>query len=147
MQGQFESSAEPFDASTWQWGPVHENFFEVGTCPGACVSGEDGFLYMCRAGELAAFKDATWKVVASLPNEVNEITYVVTWQGKLLVIDTPRFGEPHTAYVLDTKPYTWTKMAIPKALLRALKCKFLLCIVLLNNVLLSSSLRECTVYI
>ncbi|EXC25817.1 F-box/kelch-repeat protein [Morus notabilis] len=115
MQGQFESSAEPFDASTWQWGPVNEDFFEVGTCPRTCVSGDDGCLYMCRAGELAAFKDATWKVVANLPNEVKEIAYVVTWQGKLLVIGSPRFGEPHMAYVLDTKQYTWTKMAVPEA--------------------------------
>ncbi|PON58922.1 F-box domain containing protein [Trema orientale] len=110
MQGQFESSAEVFDASTWQWDQVHEDFLDATSCPRTCVSGEDGLLYMCRAGEVAALANDTWKVIGTLPNEVHEIAYVLTWQGKLLVIGSPRFGEPHTAYVLDTKQYTWTKM-------------------------------------
>lgn len=114
MQGQFESSAEAFDVSTWQWGQVHEEFFKAGTCPRTCISGEDGLVYMCRAGEVVASKDGTWTVIATLPNEVKEIAYVLTWQGKLLVIGSPGFGEPHATYVLDTRRNTWTKMAMPE---------------------------------
>lgn len=112
MQGQFESSAEAFDACTWQWGPVHEDFLEASSCPRTCVSGENGVLYMCRAGEVAALMDDTWKVIGNLPNEVREIAYVVTWQDKLLVIGSPMFGEPHAAYVLDIERYTWTKLTV-----------------------------------
>ena len=114
MQGQFESSAEAFDVSTWQWDPVHEDFLEASSCPRTCVSGDDGVLYMCRAGEVAVLKDDTWKVIANLPNELREIAHVVSWQDKLLVIGSPRFGEPHTAYVLDLCKYTWTRAPVPE---------------------------------
>ncbi|KAM6585841.1 hypothetical protein CsatB_012843 [Cannabis sativa] len=115
MQGQFESSAEVFDVSTWKWDPVCEDFLEASSCPRTCVSGgNNGLLYMCRTGEVAALENDTWKVIGSLPNEMREIAYVVTWQDKLLVIGSPSFGEPHIAYVFDTKNYTWTKTVVPE---------------------------------
>ncbi|KAL5576389.1 hypothetical protein UlMin_018088 [Ulmus minor] len=113
-QGRFESSAEAFDSSTWQWDQLSDEFLDAGMCPRTCVSGTDGLLYLCRDGEVAARHDATWKKVADLPSEVQKIAYVVAWGDKLLVIGSRIFGEPHTAYVLDTKRLTWTKMVVPE---------------------------------
>ncbi|XWS11880.1 hypothetical protein CRYUN_Cryun37aG0039200 [Craigia yunnanensis] len=110
-QGQFESSAEQFDIATWQWNPVQENLLSTGMCPKTCVA-SDGKLYMCRGGDVATLEGDTWKAVAELPAEVYNTAHMATWRDKLLVIGSPSFGEPHTAYVLNLRNYTWTRMEV-----------------------------------
>ncbi|OMO54187.1 Kelch repeat type 1 [Corchorus capsularis] len=110
-QGQFESSAEQFNTATWQWSPMQENLLRAGTCPRTCVAAE-GNLYMSRGGEVARLEGETWKSVAELPADVYNTAHMTTWQGKLLVIGSPSFGEPHNAYVLNLGSYTWTRMQV-----------------------------------
>ncbi|KAK8491674.1 hypothetical protein V6N13_023897 [Hibiscus sabdariffa] len=107
-QGQFESSAELFDAVTGQWSPVQENLLSRGTCPRTCTAA-DGTLYLCQQGNMAKLESDTWKTVAELPAEVCNTALVTTWEDKLLVIGSPSFGEPHIAYVLNLQNYKWTR--------------------------------------
>ncbi|KAK8618880.1 hypothetical protein V6N13_132858 [Hibiscus sabdariffa] len=107
-QGQFESSAELFDAAMWQWSPVQENLLSRGMCPRTCTVA-DGTLYMCQGGNVAKLESDTWKTVAELPAEVCNTALVATWEDKLLVIGSPSFGEPHIAYVLNLQNYKWTR--------------------------------------
>lgn len=113
MQGRFENTAEAFDIANWQWDHV-EDFLKTGTCPRTCVDGGDGKLYMCQNGEVVALEDAKWRTVAELPVEVQYTSFMMTWQGNLLVIGSLRFSEPHTAYMLDLKSYAWTKVEMPE---------------------------------
>ncbi|KAA8541837.1 hypothetical protein F0562_022989 [Nyssa sinensis] len=69
MQGRFGRGAETFDVATWQWDQVQEDFLETATCPRTCVNGQDGRLYTCRGGDVAALQDSTWQPVAELPAE------------------------------------------------------------------------------
>ncbi|GAV89379.1 Kelch_1 domain-containing protein/Kelch_6 domain-containing protein [Cephalotus follicularis] len=110
MQGRFERSAEVFDVETRRWDPIQEDFLGATTCPRTIVGGDDVELYMCHGGDVLASRDTKWQAVAKLPAEVCNTAYVTTWQGKMLVIGSARFGEPHLAYVLDLKSYTWTKL-------------------------------------
>uniref|UniRef100_A0A5B7BT57 F-box domain-containing protein n=1 Tax=Davidia involucrata TaxID=16924 RepID=A0A5B7BT57_DAVIN len=115
MQGRFERSAETFDVATWQWDQVQEDFLETATCPSTCVNSQDGRQYMCRGdGDVAVLQNSTWQPVAELPAEVHNTSYVTAWQGKMLVIGSPRFGEPHSAYALDLKSHTWKKVEAPE---------------------------------
>ncbi|GMI78057.1 Kelch repeat F-box 1, KISS ME DEADLY 2 [Hibiscus trionum] len=108
-QGQFESSAEVFDAATWQWSPVQENLLFRATCPRTCTAA-DGALYMCQGGNVAKLEADTWKTVAELPGEVCNTALLATWEKKLLVIGSPSFGEPHIAYVLNLQNYKWVRI-------------------------------------
>ncbi|KAI4331458.1 hypothetical protein MLD38_029646 [Melastoma candidum] len=109
-QGRFVRSAEEFDRATWQWRPATEDVLGSGTSPRTCTSstGKDGdeALYMCKDGELlvgSKCPDGTtgWRVAGRLPSEVGCPAHVATWQGKVMVIGSARFGEPHVGYVLE----------------------------------------------
>ncbi|KAF5741700.1 hypothetical protein HS088_TW10G00704 [Tripterygium wilfordii] len=113
LQGQFERSVESFDFATWQWDNVQEDLLKDATCPRTCLYGDDQ-LYMCHGGDVVALKGTTWQAVSKLPPEVCNAAYVTTWQGKLMVIGSERFGEPHMAYVANLKTYTWTRIETPK---------------------------------
>ncbi|KAA8540433.1 hypothetical protein F0562_024648 [Nyssa sinensis] len=113
-QGRFERSAEAFDVATWQWSQVEENFLETGTCPRTFTNGADGRIYMCREDNVVTVTGNTWQAVAKLPAEVSSVAYVTTWQDKLLVMASANFGEPHIAYLMDMKKYTWTKVDAPE---------------------------------
>ncbi|KAJ9179123.1 hypothetical protein P3X46_010946 [Hevea brasiliensis] len=109
MQGRFERDAEVFDVAAWKWSHIQESFLEAAICPRTCTSGDDA-LYMCHGGNVLALKGTMWQAVSKLPSDMCNIAYVGTWQGKLLVIGSAGFGEPHVAHVLDLKEYRWTKM-------------------------------------
>ncbi|KAJ4718191.1 F-box/kelch-repeat protein [Melia azedarach] len=116
-QGRFERHAEIFDVDTRKWNPVEEDFLESATCPRTVTCGGDdveGNMYMCLEGDVLALKNGTWRRVAKLSADVSNVAYTTTWQGKLLVIGSARFGEPHMSYVLDLKSYNWTKMETPE---------------------------------
>ncbi|KAK6912105.1 Kelch repeat type 1 [Dillenia turbinata] len=113
MQGRFEKSAETFDLSTWQWGPVEENFLETATCPRTCVASDRGKIYMCRGSNLAILQNATWQVVSELPTEVRCSPHLTILEDKLLVIGSEKFGAPHVTYVLNLERFTWTRVATP----------------------------------
>ncbi|KAK6912110.1 hypothetical protein RJ641_024203 [Dillenia turbinata] len=113
MQGRFEKSAETFDLSTWQWGPVEDNFLETATCPRTCVASDKGKIYMCRGSDLAILKNDTWQEVTELPTEVRCSPHLTIWEDKLLVIGSEKFGAPHVTYVLNLERYTWTRIATP----------------------------------
>lgn len=78
------------------------------------MAGDDGKLYMCRASDVATLEIDTLKIVAQLPAELGNVTYMTTWQDKLMLIGSSNFGVPHMAYMLDLINYTWTKVKSPK---------------------------------
>ncbi|CAI9757744.1 unnamed protein product [Fraxinus pennsylvanica] len=112
MQGRFECSAEEFDVTTWQWGPVQEDFLNTATCPRNCVDGGNMLLYMPRETIMAARQGSTWQDVAELPADVRSTSYMTAWQGNLFVIGSGGFGAPHKGYLLDLKSYKWEKVDI-----------------------------------
>lgn len=115
MQGRFERSAEAFDAATWRWEPVEEEFLDAATCPRTCVDGGDGDerLYMCGNGrDVMALRDC-WHSIVKLPDEIRNVAYVRTWGGKMLLIGSSAYSEPHVAIVLDLKSGNWTKLESP----------------------------------
>lgn len=111
MQGRFEASAEAFDAATWRWGPVREDFMEPATCQTSCVDSGDGRMLTCRDADVAVLEGSTWKAVAELPNHVRNTAYVTAWQGKVVVIGSERFGTPYKAAALDLKKGKWETVA------------------------------------
>ena len=48
-------------------------------CPKACVAGDNGKLYMCWASEVATLEKDILKIVAQLPTELGDVTYMTTW--------------------------------------------------------------------
>lgn len=112
-QGRFERHAEAFDAAAQQWGPVEEDYMETATCPRSCAGVDSNDLYMCREGDVMALRCNTWQAVARLPADVCSVAFVTTWQGKLMVTGSARFGEPHMSYLLDLKSCKWTRTVTP----------------------------------
>ncbi|KAK8524972.1 hypothetical protein V6N13_015969 [Hibiscus sabdariffa] len=112
-QGQFKSTVEVFDVSTWRWDHVREDFLEANTCPSICVAGDDVDMFMVYEGDVVACKDAKWQVVAKLPGDVCKISYVTRWQDKLMVVGSSKLDVPHNAYVFNLGTSDWTKLAIP----------------------------------
>ena len=78
------------------------------------MAGDNGKLYMCWASEVATLEKDILKIVAQLPTELGDVTYMTTWQEKLMVIGSSNFGVFHLAYMLDLINYTWTKVESPK---------------------------------
>ncbi|KAH7867457.1 hypothetical protein Vadar_033726 [Vaccinium darrowii] len=113
-QGRFQKDAESFDVAMWRWDQVEEEFLDAATCPRTCVDGGDGRLYMCHERNVIAREGTTWQVVAGLPDAVANLAYVASWQGKLLVIGSAKFGEPHRVYLMDLKNFTWQKLESPE---------------------------------
>lgn len=115
MQGNFEGSSEEFDPAAWRWGPVREDLLAAGTCPTTCVDGEgDDDLYMCRDGEVLALRGPAWRPVAKVPADVDSPAHVTKWQGKLLVIGSPRSGGAQKVYALDTSSAHWISIESPE---------------------------------
>ncbi|XP_050384734.1 F-box/kelch-repeat protein At1g80440-like [Argentina anserina] len=115
MQGRFERSAETFDTSTWQWNCVQEEFLQSNVCPRTCVIGSDGLVYMCRDGNQVIKQTfGKWQTVAELPTEVRNPASLAAWHGKLLVIGSAAFGEPHMAYIFSLENNTWSKIETPE---------------------------------
>ena len=83
-------------------------------CPKACVAGDNGKLYMCWTSDVATLEKDILKIVAQLPAELGDVTYMTTWQENLMVIGSSNFGVSHLAYMLDLINYTWTKVESPK---------------------------------
>ncbi|KAL3511816.1 hypothetical protein ACH5RR_024533 [Cinchona calisaya] len=117
MQGRFSTSAESFDIATWRWDPVQDGFLDVATCPRTCVDGTagNGRLLMCRDVDVVGLENSEWQVVTQIPSDVRNISYVTAWQGKLLLIGSPRFSEPHRVYTLNLKSCLWTKVETPES--------------------------------
>ncbi|OAY52912.1 F-box/kelch-repeat protein At1g80440 [Manihot esculenta] len=113
MQGKFEKDAEVFDFATWKWDHLGDNFLESASCPRTCTICDDE-LYMCHGGDVLALKGTTWQAIARLPCDVSKIAYVAAWQGKLMVIGSGGFGQPHMAYVLNMQKYEWVKLETPE---------------------------------
>lgn len=114
MQGRFGASAEALDVSTWQWDMVQEDFLGTATCPRTCVDNGDGYIYMCQDNDVIKQTNSSWQVVTQLPTEVCNVAYVTAWQGKMLVIGSSKFSEPHKAFILDLNTYTWTNVNMPE---------------------------------
>ncbi|KAI6671942.1 hypothetical protein NL676_006827 [Syzygium grande] len=115
MQGKFEKSCEAFDTMAWQWGRVREDALMASTCPRTCVEGNaDDHLYMWKDGDVLALRGSTWRVKAKIPGDVHNPSHVTKWQGKLLVIGSPKIGEPQEAYLLDMSTCTWTNVELPE---------------------------------
>lgn len=114
MQGEFERSAEVFNAAMWRWDHVQDDFLKTSTCPRSCVGSADMVMYMICEGDVVALKDAKWQVIAGLPGDLCKIDYMTTWQDNLLAIGSSRYDEPHNAYVLNLKNSEWTKLEIPE---------------------------------
>ncbi|KNA14194.1 hypothetical protein SOVF_109840 [Spinacia oleracea] len=129
MQGCFERTVEAFDSSTWQWGPVVEEFLEVGSGPGSCVVGPDGRMYSCigrRSSDVAVRQGDKWLVVAEVPADVRSSHWTVTYGDKLVVIGSSKLGEPHSGYMLDLKNFKWTKLELPTKFNGHVQCGFVL---------------------
>ncbi|XP_004486716.1 F-box/kelch-repeat protein At1g80440-like [Cicer arietinum] len=116
MQGRFERSAEEFDVDTWKWGPVVEEFLDESTCPRTCVDGCDveGRMYMCKGGDVVVLEGDTWKEVAKMPKEINNVACLGAWEGSLLLIGSSGFGQPNMGFVLDLKSGAWAKLVSPE---------------------------------
>lgn len=110
-QGRFERSAEVYDVAKKQWEDLKDDFLESATCPRTCVGGDDMEMYMCVGADVVVKKDATWRKVAKLPVDVRNVAFVMTWQGKLLVIGSVGFGEANVAYIFDLKKFNWVKLS------------------------------------
>ena len=78
LQGGFEESVETFAFFTWKWDQVNEDYFGANTCPKACVAGDNGKLYMCWASDMVTLEKDTLKMVAQLPTELSDVTYITT---------------------------------------------------------------------
>ncbi|KAL6568112.1 hypothetical protein OROHE_003796 [Orobanche hederae] len=102
-QGRFVTSAESFDAATWQWGPVEEDFLGSAACSLNCADGGDGKLVMLSGACVAVREGPAWRAAAELPHDVRNTTCVTAWQGKVMVIGSEIFGGPYKTYVLDLK--------------------------------------------
>ncbi|XP_054785309.1 F-box/kelch-repeat protein At1g80440 [Prosopis cineraria] len=117
MQGRFERSAEAFDVATRRWDPVEEEFLYAATCPRTCVdSGDDEEkVYMCgTGGEVMALQGGTWRSVAKLGDETRHVAYVRTWNGKMLLIGSRAYSEPHVGIILDLETGHQRKLEIPR---------------------------------
>ena len=77
------------------------------------MDGDDEAVYMCKGDDIVTKEGSTWQLIAKLPAELCNITYVATCHGKLLVIGSPGFSQPNIAYNLDLKANTWTRLETP----------------------------------
>ncbi|KAI3766662.1 hypothetical protein L2E82_16731 [Cichorium intybus] len=110
MQGQFGTSAEAFDLSTWQWDPTDDEFLGADTCPRTCVDGGDGVMYMYQDGAVVALDHSS---KTRIPNDMDSVPCIIECEGKLLAVGSVGFGKGHGVYVLDLKSRTWTKAEVP----------------------------------
>ncbi|XP_061359570.1 F-box/kelch-repeat protein At1g80440-like [Gastrolobium bilobum] len=116
MQGRFERSAEAFDAATWKWDIVDDDFLDCATCPRTFVDGGDGDerVFMCSGGELMAMQGDTWQKLAKVPDEIRNVAYVGAFDGVVLLIGSSSFGESHMGFVFHVKSCNWRKLDTPE---------------------------------
>lgn len=116
-QGSFTRTAEALDPTTWQWGPVIEEFLEENASSSSCVVGPDGNVYSCtglQSADVAVQQGDRWQVVAKAPADVRSSQWVATSGDKVVVIGSSKIGEPSNGYMLDLKDYKWSKIDMPK---------------------------------
>ncbi|KAJ0458859.1 putative F-box/kelch-repeat protein KMD1/2 [Helianthus annuus] len=113
MQGQFYQSIEVFDMLARKWSESNGVLSESTDTPEICVKGTDKKLYTCRANDVAVLEDDTWQSVTRLPVEVTNMQCLVSFLGHLLLIGTPKYGEPSNAYKMDLNKRVWTKIHVP----------------------------------
>ncbi|MFS7890354.1 putative galactose oxidase/kelch, beta-propeller [Helianthus anomalus] len=77
------------------------------------LKGTNKKLYTCRANDVVVLEDDTWQSVARLPAEVTNMQCLVSSLGHLLLIGTPKYGEPSNAYKMDLNKHVWTKVQVP----------------------------------
>ncbi|KAL4583923.1 hypothetical protein LXL04_008509 [Taraxacum kok-saghyz] len=106
-QGQFGTSAEAFDLSTWKWGRKEDEFLRADTCPRTCVDGGDGVMYMYEDGAVVALDHSS---KTRIPRDMDSVSCVIGLEGKLLVVG---LGKGHGMYVLDLINQSWTKAEAP----------------------------------
>lgn len=116
-QGQFSKSAESFDVSTWQWGPVKEEFLDGGetvSAPIYATTGENGDLYACWRGDVMVLRNDTWLKVGQIPADVYSVAYVAVRPGKLTVIGNGKalagYGGATVGYICDLSSFRWVKL-------------------------------------
>jgi len=114
-QGQFSKTAESFDVSTWEWGPLTEDFLDdTGdtVSPPTCAAGGD--LYACWGGDVMMFLNDKWQKVGQIPADVYYVTYVAVRPGKLIVIGNGKalagYGEATVGYICDLSSSRWVKL-------------------------------------
>ncbi|KAG8379904.1 hypothetical protein BUALT_Bualt07G0137700 [Buddleja alternifolia] len=103
----FGTSAESFDVATGQWDPVQEGFLNSETCYRHCADDGDGKLFKSRGDYVEELQGSTWQLVAKLPTRVGCISYMIAWQGKVLVIGSETHFEPYKSFILDLKSSKW----------------------------------------
>ncbi|KAK9677150.1 hypothetical protein RND81_11G123800 [Saponaria officinalis] len=119
-QGIFERTAEAFDTSTWQWGPVIDNFVEPNSIPTSCVATPNGEIYACvdqHSGDMAVYAGDRWQVITKIPADVRSGQWMgANEERKVVVIGSSKLGEPHEGYVLEMKGNNskWSKVNVPK---------------------------------
>ncbi|CAI9281253.1 unnamed protein product [Lactuca saligna] len=111
MQGNFGTSAEAFDVSTWRWEKKEDEFLGTDTCPRTCVDGGDDVMYMYQDGVIVAL-DHSFKT--RIPKDLDRVHCVIGCEGRLLAVGSVGFGKSHGVYVLDLKSHTWKKVETPE---------------------------------
>ncbi|CAH8258789.1 unnamed protein product [Arabidopsis lyrata] len=114
-QGQFSKTTESFYVSTWQWGPLTDDFLDDTVSSPICAAGENGDLYACWRGDVMMFLADTWQKVGQIPADVYNVTYVVAVRpGKLIVIGNGKalagYGEATVGYSCDLSSARWVKL-------------------------------------
>uniref|UniRef100_A0A2P2N9F5 Uncharacterized protein n=1 Tax=Rhizophora mucronata TaxID=61149 RepID=A0A2P2N9F5_RHIMU len=69
---------------------------------------------MCREGDVATLKNATWQAIAKLPADMGNVAYLAAWHGNLLVIGLEELGGSLVAHLLDMDTCKWTKVNTPR---------------------------------
>ncbi|KAF6172942.1 hypothetical protein GIB67_035496 [Kingdonia uniflora] len=119
MQGKFEKSVEVYDTLTSTWVQVDKDFMETGTCPKTCVTTEEGTMYRCTSGNIEVLMNGDlWRKIAEVPEDIRVGLHVVTWQDKLLVTGSDRYGGSCNTYVFEfgkgkAKEKYWKKVETP----------------------------------
>ncbi|XP_074275962.1 F-box/kelch-repeat protein At1g80440-like [Silene latifolia] len=127
-QGCFERTAEVFDTSTWQWGPIIEDFAVVSANPNpsSYVASQDGNVYACvdeHSGDIAVRVGDSWKVIGTVPAEVRRSRWMVEYEeNRVLVIGSSKEGKAHEGYVLDLKKNKWSKVDLPNQFSGHVQC-------------------------
>ncbi|KAF5200611.1 F-box/kelch-repeat protein [Thalictrum thalictroides] len=117
MQGKFQNDAEVFDTATSSWCHVDNNFHQTDEiCPPMVVN-RKGEMFRCCAGSVEIWEASMWKSVTQLPPDVCVGSVMLTWQEKMLVIGSDKFGGTQNMYVLELKGinkcYCWKKVELP----------------------------------
>ncbi|PWA86795.1 F-box domain, Galactose oxidase, beta-propeller [Artemisia annua] len=114
-QQQHHQSLEIFDTSLRQWlmldsGDHDDKIIKLSKY---CVKGTDQKLYTLSDSDLVVLEDGKWKLVARLPADVANKSYITPFPGHLLLTGELNYDHPHNAYILDLKDLIWTRLEVP----------------------------------